>query len=803
MTSSYADSWALVVGIDAYDDPHIQDLGGAVRDACEAVNWLRNAGVPDDHIILNAQPTETSRPLLEALGPEIPWRDATAREIGNSVAGLRAQTGSHLFVFLVGHGIYDPSTRRLFITKEASLGELDVFSNLAVEEHIELFLSMSFPEQLLIMDGCQNVPYSESARSRVAAGMPFAGFTAKAENTLVFCFACQQGELSVEVEGRGLFLSRLLEAIDTRDPAPRILDLDFDSGDVSIDLRKAVTEVVGPAVKKKAWAQQPRIRQEPGVQVYGAGTARRVWPLHLPPTPAALLSIAVKPASAVRDVEAIVVQVEGPAFWHRVAPEPPSKAVQVPFENRLPHATSLRVMCSLKSPSSWRKPAERRLRIDGGDREVVFTLRKAPSGENTRRSTWSAGDDGAAWVFVEGVDAAGRNLGQNVLDMPPESPSGIDVTRENGGLYISGRYDDRERLVRLASRIATTAPEGASVAIHESSEFRRTAVRLVLPDGGAEPLVGSLVNTPGITVGQEKRTVREIERNPLVDVRPGHVEVRVDLPWGSWSDVVEVFEGIAKDVHLPATVGNGLVPLRVGIRADVWQDLPGCSVLGLGPRPAEAVLHGDHGAIPPQPLPGSNGWLLTAHPEGSTWGTCMSLSGVDVTFPLHPSLPLALDSDGGATRVEPLSTMAHAEWDALVSLGRLSGHDPRRLLQADQAWAPDPVLTLARAYACFAAGADTYTRGLLGLLRARGADICDIAVLESATALRAGGSAPQAARSALAPWAEAETVPVLRWGVAPAVVLAEELDLRGWRKRLETVEASLSPNSVWSVWHAA
>ncbi|WP_055601199.1 caspase family protein [Streptomyces aureus] len=814
MTSSYADSWALVVGIDAYDDPDIKDLGGAVRDACEAVNWLRGAGVPDDHILVHAQPTEASRPLVESLGPGVPRHDATARDIAESVARLRALSGSHLFVFLVGHGIYEPSTKRLFITKEASLGELDVLSNLAVEDYIELFLSMSFPEQLLVMDGCQNLPYSASRRSRIAAGMPFAGFTAKAENTLVFCFACQQGERAVEVEGRGLFLTKLLAAIDTRGPSPEILHLDFDSGDVSIDLRKAVTEAVGPAVKETAWAQQPRIRQEPGVQVYGAGTARNVWPLHLPPTPAARLSIAVEPASAVPDVGAILVEVEGPPYWRRVAaPVPPGDAVRVPFENRLPHETTLSVMCRLKSHAPWRRPAARRVRIDDGDREVVFTLRPDPIEESARRSTWAAGDDGTAWVFVEGVDAAGRStpaafrhIGENTLEGPPESPGGIEVTRRDGGLLVSGRYDDRERLARYASHIATTvasaAPEGVSATIRASSAFRRTAVRLVLPDGGPGPLAGSLVNTPGITVGQVTRTVREIEEDPLVGVQPGHVEVRVDLPWGSWSDVVEVIEGTEKDVHLPDGVGIGPVPLRVAVRADVWESLPGCSVLGFGPRPGEAVFHGSrHGALSPQPLPGSGGWLLTADPRESPWGTCVSLTGTGVTFPLHPSLPLALDVGEGAARVEPLSAVPLPEWDELVSLGRLGGHDPRSLVEADRSGAPDPVLTLARAYACYAAGADTYTRGLLGLLRARGADICDIAVLEGATALRSDGSVPEAARSALAPWAEAGTVPVLRWGVAPAVVLAEELGSHEWGTRLEAVETSLSPVSVWAVWH--
>lgn len=576
---------------------------------------------------------------------------------------------------------------------------------------------------------------------------------------------------------------------------------------------------------RTAWTE--RIVQNPGVQVYGPGSAKSVWPLHLPPTPAARMSVAVKPASAAKDVRTIAVQVEGTP-WRREVPVPPRKTVQLPFENHLPHETSLSVICELKADSGWRKPAERRIRIGDSDSEVVFHLRSAPSGTrrgaaaghrpgdgiwalptapDTYRSSRKPKGDDNAWVFVGNVDSTGSltsstspELSDSLQEHLRNASNRIEVTQEEVGLYVSGRYDDRELLIQFASDVASTfailTPNDISTAIRESPEFpEETAIRIALPDGGTGQLVGPLTDAPTVTVGETGRSVREIESDPLIGVPPGHVQVRVDLPWGSWSEMVEVFAGTEKTVRLPRSVENGIVPLRVSIQSGVWEKLPGFSVIGLDSR--------------------TDTWLVTTYPEESTWGTCVSVPGTGtdtgVTFPLHPSLPLAVEigegavRSGQAARVEPLSTSPDPEWDDLVSLGNLRGHAPKDLLAADKDEAPDPVLTLARAYACYAAGEDRYTRGLLRLLRERGSDICDMDLLEGAAALRPkgrdrNGPVPKSVRSALTRWAEAGTVPVLRWGVAPAVVLARRLGLDAWCAQLKAIEGSLSPVSAWTVW---
>src|SRR5260370_9944369 len=105
--------WALVVGIDRYDAaPTVRELQGAVADAIVAVQWLRRLAVPDTQIRLHASPSTSNAPALNQLG--LAYKPARNPDIWSSVSDLRQQTGTRLFVFLFGHGLYDPSTRTLF-----------------------------------------------------------------------------------------------------------------------------------------------------------------------------------------------------------------------------------------------------------------------------------------------------------------------------------------------------------------------------------------------------------------------------------------------------------------------------------------------------------------------------------------------------------------------------------------------------------------------------------------------------------------------------------------------------------------
>ena len=105
-------TWALVVGIDKYDDDEIPVLTGAVADAVAATRWLQRLGVPQSQILLHAAPSEKSAGRLAAVQC---WKPCRAGDIWESLGMLRGKKGSRLFVFLFGHGLLKrPSGRKTF-----------------------------------------------------------------------------------------------------------------------------------------------------------------------------------------------------------------------------------------------------------------------------------------------------------------------------------------------------------------------------------------------------------------------------------------------------------------------------------------------------------------------------------------------------------------------------------------------------------------------------------------------------------------------------------------------------------------
>ena len=176
------------------------------------MRWLLALGVPAEQILLHASPTEASEQPLKDLLTEMQrpsYLAATEPAIWASVDQLRNGSGSRLFVFLAGHGLYDPETRRMFLTQEA--GVAGAWVNLGLDEYLELFLSMDYPTQFVFLDGCQNYPYADSTRPTVKAAMHagVTGYTARPGNRLAVCYAASQDQRAAEIEGRGAFLRRL------------------------------------------------------------------------------------------------------------------------------------------------------------------------------------------------------------------------------------------------------------------------------------------------------------------------------------------------------------------------------------------------------------------------------------------------------------------------------------------------------------------------------------------------------------------------------------------------------------------
>jgi hypothetical protein len=310
-----------------------------------------------------------------------------------------------------------------------------------------------------------------------------------------------------------------------------------------------------------------------------------------------------------------------------------------------------------------------------------------------------------------------------------------------------------------------------------------------------------------------------VERNPELELEPGPVRIRLDLPWGSWTSLVRIPERGEAMVSLPATVGTP--PLRVALSREAGREET-LIVGAAGEAPSLRLRSGIDGGTE-APLqsaePGSAAWALRP-PRRRRVTSGQELAVVDLAegrralFPLLAKRALALDLSGGGVRVEALSAVPSPAWDLLLAGGRLDvlGREDVLALAAGK-W-EDWLLGLAGAYAVFA-GLSAPEHDHLGTVlenlthlaeegKARGQQVPDLDLLEAAfQSARAKSLSKHTARRLLQ-WAEKRAVPVLRWGVPIALRLlaglGEHEPYAGWRAALAAIEPRLSPISVWTAW---
>jgi hypothetical protein len=751
-------TWALVAGIDVYDEPAVPHLAGAVADAVAAVQWLRRLGVPDGQILLHASPSETSRLPLDALG--LAWQPATEPELWKSVARLRKVTGgTRLFVFLSGHGLYEPTTRRLFLTQEA---EPDAWTNLGMDEYIELFRSMSFLRQFLFMDGCQNYPYAETARPTVAAAMHVGvtGYTARPGNCLVACFAAGQGQRALEVNGRGLFLRHLLDGLDLDHPWEGAVDLDFETGGRTVDLRKLVQECVLPKVEREARAQTPPLDQTPDFKDFGPMSAS--YPVvRLRDMPTVKVEVGVSPASAEGEVERVRVVVDEP-LWFRQMPRL-DEPLTLPMVSRLPAGLTGTVSCSLRQ-GAWSLDHPRQDFKASRDVSLTFEVR-ATSDEIAAKGGLGMGDYPAEAERdpdrgSSGPRSTAPKRGEEVLRVRTRNSTGAIIANtfnyediaqsfslpggrgawrgevEDGvtmehhevGPDFIVRSDRREDGHRIAKQWAKAIHHLTPAEVAVSFEVEAGAgdgphLRIELPPGGARSLAGFVtgrslvwVGLPGDEpveplwregTGPGRFTLGELKRRPEMKLEPGPVRIRMELPWGNWTSVARIPERGVAMVSLPAVVGTP--PLRVVLYREAGRT--GTVLLGgVGTAPAARLRHGLGGKAGPV--------LDTADPRSAAWALRPAKLGggasgqylveVDLEdgrralFPLMKSRALALDLARGGVRVEALSKVPSPAWDLLIAAGRLDALDLGDVVALTYDKWKDWLLGLAGAYAVYA-----------------------------------------------------------------------------------------------------
>lgn len=826
-------TWALVVGIDRYDLADLPPLDGAVADAVEAVKWLRRLGVEDRRILVHASPSSRSRRKLEALGlkrPDAfrrrkPYLPATEEAIWSSVNALSGvPDGKRLFVFLSGHGLYEPAWKRLFLTQDFGVNEM-WGKNWGIDKYCDHFLSMSFERQFLFMDGCLNFPYATTVRTKIPAGFPGpTDATPRQGNSLVTCFGASMGERAAEIDGRGAFMRVLLESMDVERPLPRAESFDFDTGETTLDLMR-LFDYVKRTVQADAADQTPRLDQTPQVFPLGRAAGTEGWPLFTNPyVSTRLVELDLNPRTAAPEVEEIRVFCRD-RDW--VLHLPRGKSLELPWPTRLPPLRTA-AACSVRPEASWQVLQAERDILET-DTKLVFDL--SPSGPPPTPAQ--------PLVFsVKTTDAEGypvsamENLYGRISKKLGLPKVGWERTTIQPGVTVEPHEDGPEFLVRpsaaqnaseIVGRWAELArkltPDDVAVStiVSAAEPVAPANLRIRLPRGGARALVGVLeeevlsVGPPGPADGAVRTlSLQEVESAPDLRLAPGPTEVLLRVPWGSWSTVVSVPATGQVEVELPDSVGTP--PFRVGLRGELGRR--GFRILGVsGDRPRGSVRRGLL-ATEGHPLVadkrGTAAWALALSGGFLRWietGAPIAVleTGSRALFPLHRRRPMAVEVSAGGLRVEPLSRAVVPEWDLLVTSGQLEALSLKDVdVLARQKWV-DELLGLAAAYALYGSRSWSPLQVVLHNLQTRlRLRALDVDLLAAAVRDRTRKTLSDQSLARLLPHARRGAVPLMRWGVRLALELLlgrpDDPRLLPWREALEAVERNLSAISVWTAW---
>jgi hypothetical protein len=814
-----ASTWAVVIGIDAYDN--FAKLKGAAADSVATVKWLRRLGVPDHQIMLHAAPDKASEKAIDDLG--LPVGGCTEPKIWKSFERLGENRGARLYVFLSGHGLYEPSGHRVFLTQEA--GQKTV-SNLGIAWYARWLRGLDYNLQLLVMDGCLNVAYDANRRALFKEGEHSSVEPGPPRNVLqVLCCGAEKGQRALEVKGRGLFTSKLLAALDPDEPDTRCVDIDEKTGTKQFDIFRAVQVVAGPATANAA--NESGNKQNPSVEYVSEWSTPAVFPAVDIPTPEPTqLSVSVKPGVALTDVKWVTLTADD-TEWSRKLP--PAEFKSTPYVSVLPPNLTVWARCQVKPQTNWIEPGQRNL-ITAGEQDIIFDLTPPAEGKASPPAIQTIDVDGnvVKAIPMRRVDPARAvarlhrafEIREGALGKPDWTigRSHLDGDSVSGGLaegidealifeLPEGNETwgsrDAEKAFELAELVTESTPEGIHAVVREQNVLQE-ATSLVIPltHTGAVRLAGFWAGEPVIKVGDMAISPNSLVARPLVPV-DGPTTIRIELPWGSWSERIDALRGQATRVELPVKVG--VPPLRARLLRDEMgaqdeplsvvaerADLSGASIVGPEGEPLGTRL--EH--RPRTEFSAWNGSTFTPSAKvarGRRWGRYVSRNGL--RFPLSEVGAVAVYL-GRTERAEPLSRTPSKLWDRLVAFGDLDEVDESGAENlASRKW-NDLLLGLAGAYACYANGQEDYLAGTLKNLRGLDSDLPDVAILEAALDARSGIH-----RREVSSRLSDAGIPVFRWGVAIGQLAAEHYSEPELGRRLETVEKGLVPSSTWTLWY--
>jgi hypothetical protein len=196
-----AGNYALVIGIEKYQDPNILPLQFCEDDALAMVKVLKeNCGYPEDHIysLIGAQAT------LDAILTRV-----------NNLARKDVYSQAQTVVFYFsGHGTAINDVDYLVPYDGSAKAALAVKKNIAFETDILAPLKRNFATQVMFMDACRNFadPYGKGTLS---GGFVDPKLAADAAKGTFILFGTQFGEISREdpALGHGLFTEALVDGL--------------------------------------------------------------------------------------------------------------------------------------------------------------------------------------------------------------------------------------------------------------------------------------------------------------------------------------------------------------------------------------------------------------------------------------------------------------------------------------------------------------------------------------------------------------------------------------------------------------
>ncbi|MEO6397475.1 MAG: hypothetical protein ABIP13_03295 [Tepidiformaceae bacterium] len=815
-------SWALVVGIDRYNDDTVPPLDGAAADALAAVQWLRRLGVPDTQILLHTVASPTTAPAIAALGLPNGSTDASFDAIDASLVTLSESAGDRLYVFLAGHAVYEPSDGRLFLCQDfANRGALTT-KTLGIDALARYLLSYPFPEQFLFMDGCQNFSYSAARRRKFRTALDGTTVTPdEANNGLLTVFGASMGELAQERNGRGAFFGTLLPALDPallaslppQQGLGRAITLDFQTGESLIDLEQLV-----------GWAREAMqaagVNQTPNCVKLGRAASGAMPLLRLSPAGLSEVTIELSPPGAAADVGEVTVTCDDIQARRR-QPAIGATTVSFPDRFRIPLGIAATIVCRAK-PGQKMVPAWERVDATSPQVTVRFEVEPAPAAMaraeparlrvNLRQADGSPAYEMSGELYNGLQSEFGPAPGENVTLSHHETGPEFAV--------VGNGEADHQRVVEIAANWSARlnvefAPRNISAATSGASGAT-TGVRLRFPDGvTAEQLAGPSAALSFVTI-RPLGDSTQAEPPPQFSVAAvagqevrlpaGPVSVELDLPWGSWSHVVNIRPSGMTQVELPASVGSA--PLRLALSGESKSGRRRIFGAGEWATGAPTGSTTDAGGTKRAELvaiasPGFAAWALAA--PGND--TMVSLAApVTLRFPLFGSRNFAVALNQGPPRVEPLSDIESPEWDLLVGAGRLDVLEPEQALRlVGDKWF-DELLGLAGAYAIYAQLARDPARfgaflatALVNLRERLNHQSPDLRLLE--LSLLRNDDQRDAELTVLA---RSGAVPLFRWGIPLALDLlsgsaAGSGTRRKWERLLTTYDEASSPASAWTV----